>query len=152
MLSKWTVGFLRMARECGRMSRDPSTKVGAVVVDDHKRIVGMGFNGFARGVQDTPERYADKPLKHSLIVHAEINAVLNAATTEGCTLYSTFFPCPTCAGIIIQKGITRVVALTNPKDAEWADRQALSMMQFDEAGVKYQTITPETLDSYPEEV
>jgi dCMP deaminase len=137
MCSKWDARFLSLAEHVAQWSKDPSTKVGAVIVDDKRRVVGVGYNGFARGVKDTDERLQNRDVKYKLVVHAESNALDNAAYTEGCTLYCTFFPCPQCAARIIQKGIRRVVALANPSDERWAEEQKFSKQQFDDAGVIY---------------
>jgi dCMP deaminase len=91
-------------------SKDPSTKVGAVIVRPDLTVVSLGYNGFPRGMVDNEELYADKPTKYSRTVHAEVNAVLNAkASVEGCTAYVTAPPCTNCALVLIQAGIERVV-------------------------------------------
>lgn len=140
MSEKWDERFLALAEHISCWSKDPSTQVGAVIVDAKRRVVGVGFNGFARGVDDTVDRLHKREIKYKLVVHAESNALDNAAYTEGCTLYCTFFPCPQCAARIIQKGITRVVARKSPSDDRWAEEQVFSKMQFDESGVKYEQL------------
>lgn len=137
MHTKWDERFIRLAQHIAGWSKDPSTKVGAVIVDEHRRIVGTGYNGFARGVDDSEERYEDRALKHELVVHAEINAVLNAVKqVRGCTLYSTFFPCPRCAATIIQAGILRVVHIPSPSDQRYAESRQLAQRMFDEAQIE----------------
>lgn len=91
-------------------SKDPSTQVGAVLVDSKRRVIGTGYNGFPRGVLDHPHRYANRPLKYEMVVHAELNAILNATRElDDSTLYVTLSPCNECAKAIIQSGIKRVV-------------------------------------------
>lgn len=115
----WDGRFFNMARLVASWSKDPSTKVGCVLVNSRRRVVGLGYNGFPEGVQDLEERYNDRPLKYLMTQHAEANA-LNAAvhSTVGCTAYVTHPPCAQCAGQLIQRGITRVVS-TRPDDALW---------------------------------
>jgi dCMP deaminase len=111
-LSKWDVRFFDMAVLVSSWSKDPGTTVGAVLVSD-RRILATGYNGFPLGIEDTPERYADREVKLAYTVHAEVNALLNAAKngakTEGSSLYVTFHPCVSCAAAIIQGGIKKIV-------------------------------------------
>ena len=110
--NKWDERFLRIATEVASWSKDPGTTVGAVLVSD-KRIIATGYNGFPQGISDRFERYEDRDLKLAYTVHAEVNAILNAAKngakTNGSTLYVTFPPCVSCSTSVIQAGITRVV-------------------------------------------
>lgn len=137
---KWDLRFLRLARFVSEWSRDPSTAVGAAIVQPNKRIVSLGYNGFAQGVNDDPERYSDRELKYKLVVHAEVNAIHFAnRDLAGCILYTwPFMPCARCAAQVIQVGITCVVAPEAPEDKRerWAEDMALSAMMFREAGVE----------------
>jgi len=93
-------------------SKDPSTQVGACIVDAEKRIVGIGYNGFPRGCDDDDPRLSwHRPEKYKFVVHAEANAILNTniADINGATMYSTLFPCNECAKLIIQSGIKHIV-------------------------------------------
>jgi len=138
-LSKWDSRFIEMAEFIADWSKDPSTKVGAVVVRSDRTIASVGFNGFARGVLDTVERLSNRELKYPLTVHAEINAILSAKeSVRGHTLYvSPLPPCATCAGAIIQAGIGRVVAkcgfVANP--SQWSESFKLAITALDEACV-----------------
>jgi dCMP deaminase len=99
-----------MAKLVSLWSKDPDKQVGAVVTD-HQYVRGVGFNGFPRGVQDTDLALHDKAHKLSLIIHAEVNAVL-AARGAGETIYVyPCMPCPQCMGFLLQAGILRVVTL-----------------------------------------
>jgi len=132
----WDNYFLGLAEYVSRPSKDPSTKVGAVIVDPERRIVSTGYNGFPAGVEDTPERLNNRDLKYLLTIHSEHNAALFAdKSIRGCTVYVwPFQPCSKCAGVLIQRGITRVVApqSNNPR---WAEDFKLSTQIFKEAGV-----------------
>lgn len=105
------LGLEPMLLRCGdEWSKDPSTKVGAVVVAPGNRPIGFGFNGFARGCDDSLALYEDKEYKHRHVVHAETNAILNARQcVDGCTIYITHPPCQHCAGIMVQAGISKVI-------------------------------------------
>ena len=133
---KWDKRFLELAKLVGSWSKDPSTQVGAVIVDDHKRIVSIGFNGFPKGVQDSEKKLLDRERKYSIIVHAEANALMFAnKSVVGCTIYTyPFQPCSRCAGLIIQAGIKRVVSIKN-SDPRWEKNFNLSRQLFNEAGI-----------------
>ena len=137
---KWDIRFLEMARFVSLWSKDPSTQTGAVIVDANNRLVSVGYNGFPQGVNDSPERYADRDLKYKMIVHCERNAILFAQRDlAGCTLYTyPFISCSVCAGMVIQSGITRCVAPSIPeeKQARWKEDMDLSVNMLREAGVQ----------------
>lgn len=138
-MNHWDGRFLLLAEFVSAWSLDPSTRCGAVVADG-KRVVSVGYNGFAAGVEDRPGRYADRDTKYRMVIHAEVNAVLFAeGATRGMTLYTwPLPPCSPCAAIVIQAGIKRVVAPVPTADAlsRWATDLKLSRQQFLEAGVE----------------
>ena len=143
ILKKWNMRFLEMAKMVGSWSKDPSTKVGAVIVDDNRRVVSLGYNGFPKGVADN-NRLEDRNEKYKMIVHAERNALLFATTSvHDCTIFTyPFIPCPVCAGMIIQSGIRRIVSLQtdNPR---WQEDFEISRKMLEEAEValiEYETI------------
>lgn len=131
----WDSRYLDLANLVAGWSKDPSTKVGAVITKDN-HIVSVGFNGLPRGVEDTEERLTNRDLKYKMIVHGEVNAMAFAnQALHGCTLYTVpFMPCPVCAGQVIQRGITEVVApySDNPR---WVESFELTKAMFKEAGV-----------------
>jgi Deoxycytidylate deaminase len=133
--------FLELAEVISSWSKDPSSKVGAIIADSKKRIVGLGYNGFPRGVKDDG-RLHERNLKYDIIIHAEVNAILNAVkNVEGCVLYTTHFPCPRCAGVIIQSGISKVFYCPQPDyDSRWEESIKLTIQLFSEAGVEYQCL------------
>jgi dCMP deaminase len=139
-LSKWDRRFIRIAEEVRLWSKDPGTKVGCVLVND-RRILSTGYNGFPQLVEDSIERYIDREYKLSVTVHAEKNAILNAAKNgtkvEGSTLYVTFPPCSQCASAVIQAGVAKVVC-PNPTQApeRWRENFLAANELFYEAGVK----------------
>lgn len=136
MIEKWDQRFLDLAEHVATWSKDPSTKVGAVVVNKKKQVIGLGFNGFPRGVFDDDNRYEDKQTKYLFVSHAERNALDNSfADTDGCTIYTTLFPCNECAKGIIQKGIKRIVS-PRPDMSKPFCNFPVSELMFRESGVK----------------
>lgn len=135
---KWDNRFINLAKHIAReWSKDPSTKVGCVIVKD-KRILGTGYNGFPRGIEDSPERYAHRPTKLNLVVHAEVNAILNAViSVKGADLYLwPFQPCSECAKFIIQSGIKRVFwPHQGASTALWSESMQSARDMFEEAGI-----------------
>ena len=115
----WDEYFMGIALLSARRSKDPSTQVGACIVNENKRIVGVGYNGFpARcGDDELPwDRDGDfLDTKYPYVCHAELNAVLNSISTDlrGSTIYVALFPCNECAKVIIQSGIGEVVYLSD---------------------------------------
>jgi dCMP deaminase len=107
----WDRYWVGMAKYVSTASKDPSTKVGVVLISKRNCVLGTGYNGFAKGIADTDERYNNRDAKYPLIVHAELNAILNCERRpEGATLY--IWPgahcCADCVKAIIQAGIVRV--------------------------------------------
>ena len=132
----WDLYYLGLAKYASTKSKDPSTKVGAIIVDSDNRHVSTGYNGFPVGIADD-ERLHDRAVKYEMIVHGEINALICADRDriKGGTLYTwPLPPCSRCAAIYIQAGIKRVVA---PKPNErWAENCKFSTALFEEAGVE----------------
>jgi dCMP deaminase len=131
------------------MSKDRSTKVGALVVGPAGEVRSVGFNGFARGVDDGAEERHERPEKYFWTAHAEENAIAQAArsgvATAGCTLIVTsLHPCCSCARMIIQAGITRVLAPSVTVQAQriWDDHEQRAMRMFLEAGVVVERYPP----------
>lgn len=112
MSDKWDYRFIELAKQIATWSKDPSTKVGCVLVKD-KRIIAQGYNGLPAGCSDELSLLNDREFKYSFILHAEENAILNAAkngsSTDNSTAYITLSPCSKCSSLIVQAGIKRVV-------------------------------------------
>jgi dCMP deaminase len=108
---KWDKRFLEAAKLISEWSLDPSTKVGAVIVDQDKRIVSLGYNGLPQGIHDSSEILENRELKYCSIIHAELNAVLfSNRDLAGMSLYVwPIQPCARCTSVIIQKKIKRVI-------------------------------------------
>ena len=132
---RWDMRFLDMAKLISSWSKDPSTQVGSVIVDSNNRVVSVGYNGFPQGISDD-SRLDNRETKYKMILHAERNALLFAQRPlEGCTIYTyPFMPCPSCASMIIQSGISSVISYMN-KDERWEKEFELSRQIFKEVGV-----------------
>jgi dCMP deaminase len=130
--------FLGLANFARQRSKDPRTKVGAVIVRPDRTTASTGYNGFPRGVADDMARLKDRPTKHLFTVHAEANAIVTAREPlHGYTIYVTpMHPCACCAGLIAQSGIARVVAHCADIDTSaWNASFEVARTIFDEAGV-----------------
>jgi dCMP deaminase len=136
-LLKWDYRFLDLAEFISSWSKDPSTKVGAVITDSDNRIISVGYNGFPKDIHDYQEMLNDRETKYNMIVHGEMNAILFAnRSLLDCTLYTyPFMPCPRCASIIIQSRIKRVVSYKNSID-RWEKDLKLSRWLFKQANVE----------------
>ena len=139
---KWDLRFLAMAWHASSWSKDPSTKVGAVIAGPRNEIISHGYNGFPRGVLDTADRLDNRDIKYKLTVHAEINALNFSGRTDhaGCSIYTwPLAPCSRCTTDLIQRGISRVVTivddLNNPR---WAEDVALGKEMQTEVGIDVQ--------------
>ena len=140
MNEKWDRRFIDLALHISEWSKDPSTKVGCVVVGEDREIRSTGFNGFPRGIEDSMERLEDRELKYPLICHAEENAIMHAArigiSLKDCTAYVTWPPCTRCARSLIQAGVTEVVYPDNIEIPDrWVEDFERSSSMMEEAGV-----------------
>lgn len=140
----WDHWFIGLARYISTASKDPSTQVGAVIVDKQNRVISTGYNGFAKGVKDSVDRLSNRDVKYSIVVHAEVNAIVFATQPlQGATLYLyPFLSCSQCSSIIINSGIKRVVAPIN-NNPRWKDSFEMSKSIYHEAGVKVVMLTYE---------
>lgn len=109
---KWDVRFLELAKHISSWSKDPSTKVGAVITNNNK-IISIGYNGLPSNIPDYSIDIYNREEKYKYIIHAETNAILTASNpVKGCTLYTyPFLPCTNCASMVIQAGINRIVSI-----------------------------------------
>jgi len=140
-MSKWDTRFLELAKQIASWSKDPSTKVGCVVVGPDREIRSTGFNGLPRGIKDSDERLNNREIKYPMICHAEENAIMHAArigiSLKECKAYVTWPPCTRCARSLIQAGISEVIypeAVDIPE--RWATDLDLSLNMFKEAKIK----------------
>ena len=145
MTEKWDNRFLQLAEHISKWSKDPSTKVGCVVVGPDREIRSTGFNGFPRGIDDSEERLTNRDLKYPLICHAEENAIMHAAriglSLKDCTAYVTWPPCTRCARSLIQAGISEVVIPSGLEIPDrWREDFELSMSLMRESGLDIRSV------------
>lgn len=146
LVLSWDETFMQMAHLMAKRSKDPNTQNGAVVVDESHVVLGLGYNGWPRGIEHDSLPWEREgsflDTKYAYVVHAEINAIFNAhKDLRGAILYCTLFPCNECAQAIIQTGVKEVVYDSDKyhDDEIWAASRKL----LDLAGVTYRQYNPE---------
>ena len=150
----WDEFFMGVAMMAARRSKDPSSQVGACLVDDDRKVVSIGYNGMPRGIDDEAIPWGQGQCldsKYLYVCHAEFNAVLNTrdgAALKGCTLYVTLFPCNECAKALIQVGVKKIVYL----DDKYHDHleEVASRRLLDMAGILYDPYKGRRLDIHVE--
>jgi dCMP deaminase len=145
----WDTYFMGIAQLSSKRSKDPKTQVGACIVSPENKIVGIGYNGFPKGISDDVFPWKDQgdflETKYPYVVHAEANAILNASQNlKECKLFVTLFPCNECTKLIIQSGIKELIYVSN-KD-EGKDFQIASRKMLEKAQVKLRQISWESLN------
>ncbi|MDP0488884.1 MAG: dCMP deaminase family protein [Fusobacterium sp. JB021] len=139
----WDQYFMGIALLSAKRSKDPSTQVGACIVNSDNKIVGVGYNGLPRGCSDDEfswERNGEYlNTKYPFVCHAELNAILNSIKNlKDCTIYVGLFPCNECSKSIIQSGIKEIVFLSEKYKDTPSDIASKKML--DMAGVKYRKL------------
>ena len=144
----WDEYYMGVALLSSYRSKDPSTQVGACIVDSNRRILSVGYNGTPNGMNDEAFNWSRQGdflnSKYAYVIHAEPNAIMNfsgnTADLKGATIYVTLFPCNECAKLIVQSGIKKVVYLSDKyKDS---DSTIASKQIFDGCGVEYEQFIP----------
>jgi dCMP deaminase len=133
----WEEYFMSLALVASLKSKDPSTQVGAVIIDNKARkLVSSGYNGFPRYIDDglVPQT---RPEKYLYVVHAELNAILHAQRElSDCSLYVTVFPCSECMKAVVQSDIKRIVYLNDLNGNDWDESKKATMKMAELAGIK----------------
>ena len=145
----WEEYFMAIAELSAKRSKDPSTQVGACIVNTKKRIIGIGYNGFPIGCSDDELPWDREgeflDTKYPYVCHAEMNAITNASNKpqlEGATMYVSLFPCNECAKLIVQVGIKEIVYLSD----KYADDPIFIAARkiFEMAEVNMRQLKPDT--------
>ncbi len=139
----WDEYFMGVALLSGKRSKDPSTQVGACIVNPQNKIVGVGYNGLPIGCSDDEFPWVKQgdflETKYPYVCHAELNAILNnMGDLHNCRIYVALFPCNECTKAIIQAGIKEVVYLSDKYAAVDSFIAAKKMME--KAGVSYRKV------------
>ncbi|EFF41283.1 deoxycytidylate deaminase [Mycoplasmopsis alligatoris] len=140
----WDTYFISLAKISALRSKDPSTQVGACIINDEKKVIGLGYNGMPNGNDiDFPwgrDSKIAKETKYPYVVHAEVNAILNAIVQpKGAIIYTTLYPCINCAKVIVQSGIKEVVF----EDDKYKDTEDGEMARylFEKCNIKTRKLT-----------
>uniref|UniRef100_A0A803W7C4 Deoxycytidylate deaminase n=2 Tax=Ficedula albicollis TaxID=59894 RepID=A0A803W7C4_FICAL len=144
---EWPEYFMAVAFLSAQRSKDPSSQVGACIVNSENKIVGIGYNGMPNGCSDDALPWTRTganrlDTKYPYVCHAELNAIMNknSADVKGCSMYVALFPCNECAKLIIQAGIKEVIFMSD-KYHDTIEMTAARRM-FDLAGVIYREFKP----------
>ncbi|UCC43650.1 MAG: dCMP deaminase family protein [Candidatus Zixiibacteriota bacterium] len=145
----WDDYFMAVAQLSAHRSKDPNTQVGACIVNEHMRIIGIGYNGFPMGCSDDVLPWSREgdflDTKYPFVCHAEMNAITNAANKQGldgARLYVSLFPCNECAKLMVQVGIKEVVYLSDKYGDDPVFVAARKIFKL--AGVRLRQLEPST--------
>lgn len=153
----WDEYFMLQAMMASFRSKDPSTKVGSVFVDEHNHQITMGYNGFIAGIDETKlpwgkdSRASLADQKYGYVVHAEANAILHASRDlKGSRCYVTLFPCNECAKLIASKKVSEIIYLSDKHQDK--EHTIIAKKIFDLSGIKYRQleISQELIDALGE--
>lgn len=162
---EWDEYFMKIAETVALKSKDPSSKMGCVIVDEHKRVVSLGYNGMIQGADESKMTIEERPMKYYFVIHSEMNALLFAKQDlTGCTVYNRVATCENCLKHCLQAGIKRFVyAQLRVHSYEAVPRKSMTNVETDEAVIRLlaslpqvetlnitngKTYTQDILDSY----
>lgn len=141
-VKEWDERHLKLAFEVSKWSKDPSHKVGAIIVDQERRPVSWGYNGLATGIEDSPAILGNRDVKYKYILHAEKNAILFARRSlDHCVLYSTLPPCAQCTAALVQLHIYRIVCnWTEDYMSRWKSDVDAAKHMCQQVGILYRLV------------
>ena len=165
---EWDEYFLKIAETVALKSKDPSSKMGCVIVDKNKRVVSLGYNGMIQGADESKMTLEERPMKYRFAIHSEMNAVLfSYQDLTGCTIYNRVATCDNCLKYCLQAGIKRFVYRELRVHSHSTDpKNSMTNVESDEAVIRMLTSMPEVktlnitngktyiediLDSYPKD-
>ena len=166
--AEWDDYFLKIAETVALKSKDPSSQMGCVIVDQNKRVVSVGFNGLIRGADESKMTLSERPMKYRFVIHSEMNALIYARQDlEGCTIYNRVATCDNCLKHCLQAGIKRFVYRELRVHSHSTDpSKSMTNVETDEAVIRLLSSMPEVqtlnltngktyiediLDSYPKD-
>ena len=165
---EWDEYFMKIAETVALKSKDPSSHLGCVIVDENKRVVSVGYNGLVQGANESKMTLKDRPMKYHFVIHSEMNALLYAhRNLSGCTLYNIIATCDNCLKHCLQAGIKRFVySELRVKSYSTDPEHSMTNIETDEAIVRLLASMPDVetlnltngktyiediLDSYPKD-
>ena len=165
---EWDEYFMKIAETVAEKSKDPSSKMGCVIVDTKKRVVSLGYNGMLQGADESKMTLSERPMKYYFAIHSEMNALIFAhQDLEGCTIYNRVATCENCLKYCLQAGIKRFVykelrvhshstdptkSMTNPETDEAVIRLLASMPEVETLNISNgKTYIEDILDSYDQD-
>ena len=165
---EWDEYFIKIAETVALKSKDPSSKMGCVIVDSKKRVVSLGYNGMLQGADESKMTLSERPMKYYFAIHSEMNAILFAhQDLAGCTLYNRVATCENCLKYCLQAGIKRFVYKELRVHSHSSDpKKSMTNIETDEAVVRLLSSMPDVqslnitngktyiediLDSYPKD-
>ena len=165
---EWDEYFMKIAETVAVKSKDPSSKMGCVIVDKNKRVVSLGYNGMLQGADESKMTLSERPMKYYFAIHSEMNAVLFAhQDLTGCTIYNRVATCENCLKYCLQAGIKRFVYKELRVHSHSTDpKKSMTNVETDEAVIRLLSSIPEVqtlnisngktyiediLSSYPED-
>lgn len=165
---EWDEYFMKIAETVAVKSKDPSSKMGCVIVDKNKRVVSLGYNGMLQGADESKMTLSERPMKYYFAIHSEMNAILFAhQDLTGCTIYNRVATCENCLKYCLQAGIKRFVykdlrvhshstdpkkSMTNVETDEAVIRLLASMPEVQTLNISNgKTYIEDILSSYPED-
>lgn len=142
---EWDEYFLRIADTVAERSKDPSSKMGCVIVDKNKRVVSLGYNGLLQGADESKMTLSERPMKYYFAIHSEMNAVLFAhQDLTGCTVYNRVATCENCLKYCLQAGIKRFVYRELRVHSHSTDpKKSMTNVETDEAVIRLLASMPE---------
>lgn len=164
--TEWDEYFMNIAEAVSAKSKDPSSKMGCVIVDQNKRVVSLGYNGMIQGADESKMTLSERPMKYYFAIHSEMNALIFAhQDLTGCTIYNRVATCENCLKYCLQAGIKRFVykelrvhshstdpkkSMTNIETDEAVVRLLISMPEVETLNLSNgKTYVEDILDSYP---
>ena len=143
--SDWDEYFMGIAEAVSKKSKDPSSKMGCVIVDDNKRVVSLGYNGMVQGADESKMTLEERPMKYYFAIHSEMNALIFAhQDLTGCTVYNRVATCENCLKYCLQAGIKRFVYKELRVHSHSTDpKKSMTNIETDEAVVRLLAAMPE---------
>ena len=151
----WDEYFMFQAMMASFKSKDPSTKVGCLFVNEDNHQVGMGYNGLIAGIDETQLPWGKDPRvglefqKYGYVVHAEANAILHASESlEGARCYVTLFPCNECAKLIASKKVKEIIYLSDKHENREYSKIAKKIFRLANINYRQQVISKELIEKF----